>query len=131
VQDQQVDLLDAELAGALLEGVQRLVVSVIADPHLGLQEHVRTVHLGAVNRLTDLALVPVGRCGVDVPIPSIERGADGVSGLIRGRLEDTQAEGGHGDAVVQFQGRGHGGVRSSRSSRAGYGRFTVAPISET
>jgi hypothetical protein len=38
VQDQQIDLIDAELAGALLEGVQRLVVSVVADPDLGLQE---------------------------------------------------------------------------------------------
>jgi hypothetical protein len=32
VQDQEVDLVDAELAGALLEAVQRLVVSVVADP---------------------------------------------------------------------------------------------------
>ena len=38
VQDQQVDLVDAELPGALLEGVQRLVVAVVADPDLGFQE---------------------------------------------------------------------------------------------
>ena len=38
VQDQQVDLLDAELAGALVEAVQRFVVAVVADPDLGLQE---------------------------------------------------------------------------------------------
>ena len=36
VQDQQVDLIDAELAGALLETSRRLVVSVVADPDLGL-----------------------------------------------------------------------------------------------
>ena len=41
VQDQQVDLVDAELTGALLEAVQRLVVSVVADPDLGLQEDLR------------------------------------------------------------------------------------------
>jgi hypothetical protein len=34
VEDQQVDLVDAELAGALVEGVQRLVVAVVADPDL-------------------------------------------------------------------------------------------------
>jgi len=35
VEDQQVDLIDAELAGALLEAVQRLVVAVVvADPDL-------------------------------------------------------------------------------------------------
>ena len=43
VQDQQVDLVDAELTGALLEAVQRLVVSVVADPDLGLQEDLRPV----------------------------------------------------------------------------------------
>ena len=40
VQDQEVDLVDAELPGALLEAVQRLVVSVVADPDLGLQEDI-------------------------------------------------------------------------------------------
>ena len=103
VQDQQVDLLDAELAGALLEAVQRLVVSVVADPDLGLQEDLRAVQAGAVHRLADLALVAVGRGGVDVPVPGVERGADGVAGLVGGRLEDAEAEGGHLDAVVQFR----------------------------
>jgi hypothetical protein len=32
MQEQQVDLLDAELLGALVERVQRGVVSVVADP---------------------------------------------------------------------------------------------------
>jgi hypothetical protein len=35
VQDQQVDLVDSELAGALVEAVQGLVVAVVADPDLG------------------------------------------------------------------------------------------------
>ena len=115
VQDQQVDLLDAELPGALLEGVQRLVVSVVADPDLGLQEHVRTIQARAVDRFADLALVAVGRGGVDVPVPRAERGPDGVSGFVGGRLEDAEAEGGHRDAVVQFQGRGRGGSHASGS----------------
>jgi hypothetical protein len=38
VQDQQVDLLGAELAGALLKPVQCLFVAVVADSDLGLQE---------------------------------------------------------------------------------------------
>ena len=46
VEDQQVDLLDAELAGALLEGVQRLVVAVVADPDLRLDEDVGAVEAG-------------------------------------------------------------------------------------
>jgi len=43
VQDEQVDLLDAELARALLEAVQRLVVAVVGDPDLRLDEDVGAV----------------------------------------------------------------------------------------
>jgi hypothetical protein len=32
VQEQQVDLVDAELPGALVKTVQRLVVAVVGDP---------------------------------------------------------------------------------------------------
>ena len=39
VQDQQVDPVDAELGGALVEGVQRLVVAVVTDPDFRLDEH--------------------------------------------------------------------------------------------
>jgi hypothetical protein len=53
VQDQQVDLVDAELAGALVEGVQRLVISVVADPDLGLQEDRRTTTLRRADRLAN------------------------------------------------------------------------------
>ena len=35
VQDEQVDLVDAELAGTLVEAMQGLVVAVVADPDLG------------------------------------------------------------------------------------------------
>jgi hypothetical protein len=43
VQDEQVDLVDAELGGALLEPVQRLVVAVVGDPDLRLDEDVGAV----------------------------------------------------------------------------------------
>jgi len=60
VQDQQVDLVDAELARALVEGVQRLVVAVVGDPDLGLDEDVRAVDVGkaeeSTQRLADLAI---------------------------------------------------------------------------
>ena len=47
VEDQQVDLVDAELAGALVEAVQGLVVAVVADPDLGLDEDLVAVDAGA------------------------------------------------------------------------------------
>jgi hypothetical protein len=43
VEDEQVDLLDAELSGALVEAVEGLVVAVVGDPDLRLEEHVGAV----------------------------------------------------------------------------------------
>jgi hypothetical protein len=77
MQDQQVDLVDAKLVSALLEAVQRPVVSVVGDPDFGLQEDLGTVQIGYLNRLTDLALVAVGRRSVDMAIPGAEGCADG------------------------------------------------------
>ena len=101
VQDQQVDLVDAELAGALLEAVQRLVVPVVADPNLGLQKTSDRSRSRAAHRLADLALVAVGRRGVDVAVAAAECRPDGVAGLIGRRLKYPETERGHLDAVVE------------------------------
>jgi hypothetical protein len=63
VQDQQVELLDAELAGRLVEGVQRGVVAVVGDPDLGFDEDLVASQPGAADRLADLPLVAVCRGG--------------------------------------------------------------------
>jgi hypothetical protein len=57
-----------------------------------------------VHRLTHLALISVGRRGVDVPVPRVERGADCVPGLVRGRLEDPETERRDLDPVVESEG---------------------------
>src|SRR5439155_10790543 len=108
VQEQQVDLVYAELAGALVEAVQRLVVAVVADPNLGLQEDVRAVQAGALYRFADLAFVSVACRRVDEAVAAFECRPDGVAGLVRGRLEDTETERGHLDTVVEANGF-HGG----------------------
>jgi hypothetical protein len=64
VEDEQVDVVDAELPAALLEAVQRLLVSVVGDPDLGLEEHLGAVEAGGADRLADLALVAVRGGGV-------------------------------------------------------------------
>ena len=112
VEDQQVDLLDAELSGALLEPVQCLVVAVVGDPDLGLEEDVGAVEAGSADRVADLALVAVGGGRIDVAVAVTQRRLDGGGGLLRRALEHAQAEGGHRDAVVQLQGRC--GCRSHR-----------------
>jgi hypothetical protein len=99
VEDEQVDLLDAELPGALLEAVQRLLAAVVRDPDLRFEEDVGAVEAGSADRVGDLALVAIGGGGVDVAVTDIERGADGVARLVRRRRKDAEAERGHADAV--------------------------------
>ena len=118
VQDQQGDLFDAELSGALLETVERLVVSVVADPDLGLQEHIRWAQVGGVDGVADLALVAVGGGGVDVPVSGGECRAHRVAGLIGRGLKDAQAEDGHLHAVVEGD-RFHGVLWWSAASAGG------------
>jgi hypothetical protein len=65
VQDQQVDLVHPELAGALVESVQGLVVPVVAVPDLGLDEDLGPADAGAADGLAGLPFVGVGGCGVD------------------------------------------------------------------
>src|SRR4029453_1201838 len=103
VQDQQVEGVDAELAGALVEGVQGLVVAVVADPDLRLDEDLVTGEVRPVDRLADLALVQVRGSGVDVAVADLQSGCHGVPGLGGGGLEDAEAERGHRDAVVEFE----------------------------
>jgi hypothetical protein len=71
VQDQQVDLVDAELAAALVEAVQGLVVAVVADPDLGLEKP-RTVKVGGGDGFANLALVAVDGGGVDVAVAGLQ-----------------------------------------------------------
>jgi hypothetical protein len=112
VQDQQVDLIDTELAGALGEAAQGQVVAVVADPDLGLQEHLRPVQTRGGDGFADLPLVAVRGGGVDVAIPRFQSRRHCGPSLIRRGLEHTQPEAGQDDAVVQRQ-RGH--IRHGRS----------------
>ena len=110
VQDQQVQLLDTELADGLVEGMQGLVVSVVAHPDLGLDEHLGAVDARAADAFADFALIAVGRSGVDMPVADLERGLDRGRGLGGRALEDTESEGGQDDPVVQGHGRSCGGL---------------------
>jgi hypothetical protein len=108
VQDQQVDLFDAELGGAFLERVERRVVAAVADPDLRLEEDVGAVDPRAPDAFPDLAFVAVAGCRVDVPVADAQRLMDGGDRLFRRSLEDAVAECRQVDAVVQRQGRDRG-----------------------
>ena len=127
VEDQQVDLLDAELAGALLEAVQRLVVAVVGDPDLRLEEHLGAVEARRAHRLADLALVAVGGGGVDVAVAGVERRRDGVAWSPRAGVWKTpRPSAGSVDAVVELQGGVVAGVIVRVSSRSGAGAAAAA-----
>jgi hypothetical protein len=106
MQEQQVELIDAKLAGALLKRVQRGVVAVVADPDLRLKEHVIAGDARAADAFAHLLLVEVGRRGVDEAVAVAQCRLDCGGGLLGRGLKDAQAEGGHRDAVVQRQGGG-------------------------
>jgi hypothetical protein len=94
-------VFDAELSRALVERVQRLVVAVVADPHLGLDEHLSPIQAGAADTLADLSLVEVRRRGVYEAIAHAQRFDDRSRGHLRRSLEDTETERRHPHTVVQ------------------------------
>ena len=102
VEDQQVDLVHAELAGALLEAVQRLAVAVVGDPDLGLEED----RPNGRDRRRGVPRRPRARCRTRRRCRcggSRHRGRAAAPGLV-GALEYAEAEGGgRFDAVVERQ----------------------------
>jgi hypothetical protein len=122
VQDQQVDPVDAELAGALVKAVQRLVVAVVTDPDLRLDEHLVAGQARVIDGLADFAFVAVRGGGIDEPVAGRERRGHGLRGDVRRCLEHPEAERGHLDAVVQGHVHGHGAMRTLRDWRPAMAR---------
>jgi hypothetical protein len=72
MQDEQVELVDAELMSALVERMERGVVAVVADPDLRLDEHVVAGDARAADAFADLKLVEVRSGRVDVAVTDAE-----------------------------------------------------------
>jgi len=73
MKQQEVEAIDTEFGRALLERVQRGLVSVVADPHLRLEKDLRTRDTRSSKPFTDLSLVEVGCGSVDETIPMTDR----------------------------------------------------------
>jgi hypothetical protein len=94
VQQEEVDVVDAEPAKAAVEADECLVVAVVADPELRDDEDLAAVDPGSPDRLADLVLVAVGSGAVDERVAVSDRGFDRVRRLVRRALEDAEPEGG-------------------------------------
>ena len=101
VQNQQVDLVHAELEGAFVERVQGRLVPVVADPYLRLEEHVRAVHPRAPDCFADLAFVAVAGGSINVPVAGTQRVLDCGDRLLRRRLKHAVPKCREFDAVVE------------------------------
>ena len=101
MQDQEVDLLDAELGGTLLEAVQGLVVPVVADPDLRLEKDLGPVDVRVSQTFADLLLIAVGSGGVDVAVSGGQCRLHCSARLVGRGLEHAESECGQVDAVVQ------------------------------
>src|SRR5581483_8622590 len=100
MQDQQINLFDAEFAGAFVERVQRGVVAVVVDPDLGLDEYVVAGEARTTNALANLALVGIRGGRIDEAIAAIQGFRDRSGRDIGRRLKHAEAERRHRNAVV-------------------------------
>jgi hypothetical protein len=101
VEQEEVDVVEAEPAQAAVEAGECLLVAVVADPKPRRDEHDAAVDSGAADAFADLALVAVDGGGVDEPVAVRDRRLDGADGFRGWTLEDAQSERGHLDAVAQ------------------------------
>ena len=101
VEDEQVDVVQAQLGRGLLPGVEGLLVAVVGDPDLRLDEDLLARDAGFRDGLAHLALIEVRGGGVDVAVADLEGLQHGGLGFFGGRLKDAEALGGHLEAVVQ------------------------------
>jgi hypothetical protein len=90
-------------------------------PQLGGDEKLLPRDAAVLDGAADGFFVEVGGGGVDQAVTGLERVGDDLLGLLRGDLEDAEAEDGHLDAVVQRDGL-HGEVPFDHTPAVRYGR---------
>lgn len=102
VQDQQIELLNAQFLGALFETVQGLVKAVIVDPNLGLDEDLIARNARAANALAHFTFIAIGGCGIDVTITDAQGFLHGIGCLVRRGLKHAKTDCRYLDTVVEL-----------------------------
>lgn len=72
VQDQQIEVVDAQLGDRLLPSMQGLLDAIVTDPDLGFNENISAVKSGFLDAEAHLALISVGGGSVDVTVARVQ-----------------------------------------------------------
>ena len=92
VDEEQVDVVGAELLSVCVERASRVVGFVEAVVELAGDVHLGAVEAGVADALPDAALVLVHLRGIDVAIADVQRRLDGLGGVVGVDLKHAEAE---------------------------------------
>ncbi|CFP60935.1 Uncharacterised protein [Bordetella pertussis] len=100
---EQVDIGQAQLAQALVHGALRLVVAMPVVPQLGGDEQILAGYPRSAQPLAHAGLVAIDGSRVDRAVAGRQCGLDAGGRLVVGNLPHPQAQLGHCITVVQLQ----------------------------
>src|SRR6266849_1533806 len=117
----QVNVIETELAAALLERPQPGFVPLVVVPELRRDEDLFAWDPALPNRGSEVALVPIQFRGIEQTVADLEGGRDRLAGLLaRAGLPHTEAEDWHRVPVVEgdagSEGEGHPGADGTRAT---------------
>ena len=101
VDQQQVQVIGAQLAHGLLNGGLGLLIARVGDPDLGGQEEFLPGQAALRQRRADALLIVIGLGGVDAAVAHIDGVQHAALGVLRRGLIHAVAQLRHFDAVVQ------------------------------
>lgn len=114
--EEQVDVVKAKVGEGVLQRPLDILWLVEVIPDLGGDEEILSLDSGVLTEeithsLTDLCLVEVEPCAVEVPVPALEGAGNGLVGLTLGALvgKGTKSQTWDLDAVVEGKRGGVGG----------------------
>jgi hypothetical protein len=106
VDEEEVDVVEAERGEGCVDGAQSLVVAVVKALKLGGDEDVLARDPGVADAAPDGVFVAVGGRGVDEAVAAAQGAGDGLLGVGAPQGPGAQSEAWHGDAVVELDGGG-------------------------
>jgi len=89
VQQYQVEIIGTKLLQGHIDGLQRILIAIIANPDLGGEEQFLAIDAGILDALADFRLVEVRLCGVYMAVPGLDGLTHAALGIVLADLEDA------------------------------------------